>query len=35
MVIIPEEMKEKWKEEMEKVPDELIEKIAKTIHKHY
>lgn len=34
-VIIPDKMKEKWKEEMEKVPYELIKKIAETIHKYY
>jgi hypothetical protein len=35
MVIIPDKMKDKWKEEMNKVPDELIKKIAETIHKYY
>jgi hypothetical protein len=35
MVIIPDKVKDKWKEEMNKVPDKLIQKIAETIHKYY
>lgn len=35
MVIITKEVKEKLDKEMEKIPQELVEKIAKTIHKHY
>lgn len=35
MVIIPEYVHEKFDKEIKKFPPELIEKIAKAIHKYY
>lgn len=35
VVRISEEMKKKMEEELKKVPPELIEKIAKVIHRYY
>lgn len=35
MVVIPKKVAKKWDKEIKKIPQELIEKMARSIHKHY